>query len=58
MKILLIYTSSSKIYNADLALFHFLRFAHFRYAKCLFRNVKKQYSALKSSLLFKKNTNM
>ena len=37
--------------------FHFLRYAHLRYAKCLFTNIQKQYITLKSSILFKKNTN-
>ena len=37
--------------------FHFLRYALFKYAKCLFTNIQKQYSTLKSSLIFKKNTN-
>ena len=37
--------------------FHFLRYALFKYAKCLFTNIQKQYSTLKSNLLFKKNTN-
>ena len=36
--------------------FHFLRYAHFRFAKCLFTNIKKQKNTLKSSLHFKKNT--
>ena len=37
--------------------FHFLRFAHFKSTKCLFTNIQKQQNTLKSSLLFKKNTN-
>ena len=40
-------------YNA----FCLLRYAHFRYAKCLFTNIQKSQNMLKSSLLFKKNTN-
>ena len=38
--------------------FHFLRYVHFRYATCLFTNIPKQQNTLKSSLLFKKNTNL
>ena len=37
--------------------FHFLRYAHFRFAKCLFTNIQKQKNTLKSSLHLKKNTN-
>ena len=33
--------------------FHFFRYAHFKYAKCLFTNIQKQQSTLKSCLLFK-----
>ena len=36
---------------------YFLRYMHPKYMKCLFTNVQKQYNMLKSSLLFKKNTN-
>ena len=36
-------------YNA----FHFLRYAHYRYRKCLLINIQKQKNTLKSSLLFK-----
>ena len=35
--------------------FHFLGSAHFRSAKRLFTNTRKQENPLKSSLLFKKN---
>ena len=38
--------------------FHFLRYTHFRYAKYLFTNMQKQKDMIKSSLLFKKNTNL
>ena len=38
-------------------IFHFLRYAHFKYAKCLFTNIQKQQNTLKSTLLFKKSTN-
>ena len=34
--------------------FHFLRYSHLRFAKCLFPNLKKQQNKLKSSLLFRK----
>ena len=37
--------------------FHFLRYAHFRFAKFLFTNIQKQKNTSKSSLRFKKNTN-
>ena len=37
--------------------FYFLSYAHFRYAECLFANIQKQENTLKSSPLFKKNTN-
>ena len=33
---------------------HFLWYAHFSYVKCLFTNIEKQWTTLKSSLLFKK----
>ena len=35
-----------------------LRYAHLRYAKCLFTNIPNQWNTIKSSLLFKKNTNL
>ena len=34
--------------------FHFLRYAHFNYAICLFTSMQIQYNTLKSSLRFKK----
>ena len=34
--------------------FHLLRYAHFRYVKCLFTNIQKKKNTLKTSLLFKK----
>ena len=37
--------------------FYFLRYAQFRYSKCLFTNIQKQQNTLKSSLLYKKNAN-
>ena len=37
---------------------YFLRCTHPRYMKCLFTNTRKQWNMLKSSLLFKKNTNL
>ena len=36
---------------------YFLIYAHPRYMICLFMNIQKQLILLKSSLLFKKNTN-
>ena len=39
---------------AHYSTFHFLRYAHFRYAKYLFTNIQKQYNPLRISLLFKK----
>ena len=36
---------------------HFVKYKHPRYMKCLFTNIQKQKNMLKSSLLFKKNTN-
>ena len=38
-------------------IFHVLRYAHFRYAKCLFTNIQEQWNTTKSSLLFKKRVN-
>ena len=37
--------------------FCFLRYAHPRYVKCLFTNIRKQWNTLKISLIFKKNAN-
>ena len=37
--------------------FYFLRYKHPRYMKCLFTNIQEQQNMLKSSTLFKKNTN-
>ena len=36
---------------------HLSLFKHFSYAKYFFANIQKQWNMLKSSLLFKKNTN-
>ena len=35
---------------------YFLRYTQPRYMKCLITNIQKQWNMLKSSLLFKKNT--
>ena len=35
--------------------FHFLRYAQFRYRKCFFTNLRKQNNMLKSSILFNNN---
>ena len=37
---------------------YFLRYTHPRYMKCLLRNMQKEYNMLKSSLLFKRNTDL
>ena len=39
-------------------IFHFLRYAHSRYAKYLFEDMRKQQNTLKSSLLCNKNANL
>ena len=36
---------------------HFSRYTHTRYMTCLLTNIQKQKNMLKSTLLFKKNTN-
>ena len=38
--------------------FHFLAFTYLRFAKCLFKNIRKQQSTLKSGILFKKTPNL
>ena len=50
-----VYVKNSTIKIAHYKTFHFLRYAHFRFAKCLFTNIQRQLNSLKSSLLFKKN---
>ena len=40
-------------YNA----FYFMRYAHARYVKSLFTNIKEQYKMFEINLLFKKITN-
>ena len=44
-------------YNNIYFVIYFLSCAHLSHMKCLFTNIQKQKSILKSSLLFKKNLN-
>ena len=56
---LAIYSSLHKnriIQIAHYNTFHFLRYAHFRFARYLFTSIQNQQNTLKTSLLFKKST--
>ena len=58
LKNVAVHSSSYKKHITHIAhynTFHLLRYLHFRFVKCLLRNIQKQQNTLKSSLLFKKN---
>ena len=57
LAIYILHIKSSMTQISHYCNFLFLRYAHFRYAKCLFTNIQKQQNTLKSSLLVKKITN-
>ena len=53
-----IHLFSYKISITKIVHFTTYHFARFTYAKCMFKNIQKLWSTLKTSLLFKKHTNL
>ena len=53
-----VFTKKNMSKISHCTIIYFLSYAHPRYMKCLFTNMQKQSNMLKSSLLFKENTNV